>query len=213
MAKYILFDLDGTLTDSGLGIVNCVKYALDKLNVSYVGTALNKFVGPPLVESFKEEFNFSQKQAEKCVEIYRERFKDIGIFENVLYDGVEECLKTLKKNGKKIILATSKPEVFAKRILEHFKIDCYFDFVVGSLLNHTRDDKAEVIEYAVKEFNVNVSDAVMVGDRKFDALGAAKNNLSAVGVLWGYGSEKELLEAGVIKNCRTVSELTEFLLK
>ena len=213
MAKYILFDLDGTLTDSGLGIVNCVKYALDKLNVSYVGKDLNKFVGPPLVESFKEEFNFSQKQAEKGVEIYRERFKDIGIFENVLYDGVEECLKTLKKNGKKIILATSKPEVFAKRILEHFKIDCYFDFVVGSLLNHTRDDKAEVIEYAVKEFNVNVSDAVMVGDRKFDALGAAKNNLSAVGVLWGYGSEKELLEAGVIKNCRTVSELTEFLLK
>ncbi len=213
MAKYILFDLDGTLTDSGLGIVNCVKYALDKLNVSYVGKDLNKFVGPPLVESFKEEFNFSQEQAEKCVEIYRERFKDIGIFENVLYDGVEECLKILKKNGKKIILATSKPEVFAKRILEHFKIDCYFDFVVGSLLNHTRDDKAEVIEYAVKEFNVNVSDAVMVGDRKFDALGAAKNNLSTVGVLWGYGSEKELLEAGVIKNCRTVSELTEFLLK
>jgi phosphoglycolate phosphatase len=213
MAEYILFDLDGTLTDSGLGIVNCVKYALDKLNISYAGKNLSKFVGPPLMESFKEEFGFSHEQAERGVELYRERFKDIGIFENILYDGIPECLCRLKSAGKKIILATSKPEVFAIRILEHFNISEYFDFVSGSLMNNTRDGKAEVIENAINSFKIDLSSAIMVGDRKFDVIGARAFNIETVGVLWGYGTKEELSEAGALKCVETVSELTEFLLK
>lgn len=215
MYQTILFDLDGTLTDPGEGITNAVAYALHKYGIEVTDrTTLYPFIGPPLKESFEGFYGFSPEQAEQAVAYYREHFRDIGIFENVVYDGAEELLAAVKAAGKKIILATSKPEEFARRILEHFGLTGYFDGVYGSCLDGTRRHKDEVIAHALADSGItDLSGVVMVGDREQDVLGAAKNNLPTIGVLYGYGSREELTTAGATHIVESVEELKQYLLK
>ncbi|MBE7042175.1 MAG: HAD family hydrolase [Ruminococcaceae bacterium] len=208
----ILFDLDGTLTDPGIGITNSVMYALKKFGIEETDRkSLYRFIGPPLSESFERFYGFSTLSAMLAVDYYREYYTDRGIFENKLYDGMKELLKELHSRGKQIVLATSKPEIFANKILKHFEIEEYFLFVSGSFLDGRRTDKAEVIAHALKECN-NPS-AIMVGDRKHDVIGARKCGLDCVGVLFGYGSHAELEEAGAKWIVDDVSELSDLLIK
>lgn len=213
--KYILFDLDGTLTDPGEGITNSIMYALDKYGIK-VGerSDLHKFIGPPLMDSFEKYYGFSKEESKMAVEYYREYYRDKGIFENMLYDGFEDLLKTLKANNKIIIVATSKPEVFAKQILQHFNIEKYFTYVAGSNLDGTRTKKDEVIKYALESCNITeLSKAVMVGDRKYDIIGAKKLGISSIGVLFGYGHRDELEKAGADFIVGTVEGIGKVLLE
>ncbi|MDD6266050.1 MAG: HAD hydrolase-like protein [Clostridia bacterium] len=212
--KYILFDLDGTLTDPAEGITNSVIHALEGFGI-YGKTKedLLCFIGPPLDESFMKYFNMTHDEAVKAIEIYREHFAVKGLFENKVYEGVEDLLLSLKKNSKKLILATSKPGVFADRILEHFNLMKYFDLTVGSELNGDRIKKADVIAYALEKAGIeNTSDCVMVGDRCHDIDGAKKNNIETIGVTYGYGSFDELTNAGAEHIVNSVSELEKLLI-
>lgn len=215
--KVILFDLDGTLTDPGLGITNSVMYALKKYGIDVQErSTLYKFIGPPLSESFERFYGFTTEEAKHAVEVYREYFSVKGLFENRCYDGIDALLDTLKKQGKILCLATSKPEVFAKQILEHFHLACYFDFISGSLLNGERTDKGEVIAHVLNELPKMGQDypkeaMVMVGDREHDILGARKNGLEVISVLYGYGNEEEFLRAGSDKIVASVNELAAVL--
>lgn len=212
MKKYILFDLDGTLTDPMMGITKSVKYALEKFNIN-VDTLeeLCKFIGPPLKDSFMDFYNFSEEEAEKGIKFYRERYSTKGVYENIVYDGIEDLLKKLKDNNKVLIVATSKPEVFAKQILEHFKLDKYFDYICGSNLDGTRSKKAEVIEYALNIAGVTEKDeAIMIGDRKHDIIGAKSINIESIGVLYGYGNFEELEKSGadyIVKNIEKLDRI------
>ncbi len=213
MKKYILFDLDGTLTDPAEGITNSVAYALEHYGIKVNDkSTLNDFIGPPLADSFVKYYGFDESKAIEAISVYREYFSEKGIFENRLYDGVSEMLDELVSAGKKVILATSKPEVFAEKILKHFSIDKYFAFVCGSLLNNTRTDKHDVIEHIVSELKINRSDAVMVGDRLHDIIGGKKSQLMTVGVTYGYGAKDELTENGADIIAASVSELTKIIL-
>ena len=180
--KYLLFDLDGTITDSQLGITNSVMYALNKYNIEVKQRSdLFKFIGPPLETSFMEYYNFTKEQALQAVDYYREYFKDTGIFENVIYDKFEELLQYLVKQGYILIVATSKPEVFAKRIIEHFHLEQYFSNVCGSTLDGSRSKKGEVIAYALKENKIsNLSQVLMIGDREHDIIGAKENHIDCL---------------------------------
>lgn len=211
--KYILFDLDGTLTDPAEGITNSVAHALKKFGIENTDrTKLYKFIGPPLLDSFMEYYGFSQEKAQTAIDYYREYFRDTGIYENRVYDGIENMLETLKKSGKEIILATSKPEPFAREILRHFGLDKYFLFAAGSNLDGSRCAKAEVIAYALESAGIaDKSEAIMVGDRKHDIIGAQKTGLDSIGVLFGYGSREELEQAGATFIAETVEELTNLL--
>lgn len=210
----ILFDLDGTLTDPAEGITNSVIYALKKMGIAPPERKeLLKFIGPPLAQSFEKYFNLSYEQSLKAVDIYREYFAPKGLFENTLFDGVPEMLKSLKKDGKKIVLATSKPTVFANKILKHFNLYNFFDLTVGSNLDGSLTNKAEVITVALERLgNIKKDRAVMVGDRSHDIVGGIKNGLFTVGVTFGYGSEEELKAAGASHIVNSVKELTEFLI-
>lgn len=216
--KIILFDLDGTLTDPGMGITNSVMYALNRYGIEVSDrTELYKFIGPPLSESFERFYGFSKEESYRAVDVYREYFSVKGLFENEVYDGIEELLKMLKAQGKIICLATSKPEKFAKQILEHFHLDRYFTLIVGSLMNGERTNKAEVIEWVLHCLNED-SDAwskeqmVMIGDREHDVIGAHKNDLQVIGVLFGYGDEDELKRAGADGIAESVDELYRMLI-
>ncbi len=213
MYKNILFDLDGTLTDPGEGITNSVAYALNKFGINVEDkTQLYKFIGPPLVDSFKEYYGFSNEEADKAVEYYREYFKEKGIFENQIYSGVEDLLRELKRQGKSIILATSKPEVFAVQILKYFDIFKYFDFVAGATLDKIRNKKCDVIAYAMKSCDIkNSRDAVMVGDRAQDINGAKQNQIDSIGVLFGYGDLQELQTAGATYIAETVEDIIKLI--
>ena len=193
-----LFDLDGTLTDPGEGITNSVAYALEKYHIKVEDKKqLYKFIGPPLKDSFMKYYGFSEEEAIKAIEYYRERFRDIGIFENEVYEGIENMLKAINDSGKKIVLATSKPEEFAVRILEHFDLSKYFAVIAGASMDSSRSKKGDVIAYAIslcEGFDKNT--AVMIGDREHDIIGAKENGLKSIGVLYGYGSEKELKSCG-----------------
>lgn len=214
MASTILFDLDGTLTDPGLGITNAVMYALRHYNIEPPEReALYPFIGPPLHESFMRYFGFEEARAYEAINIYREYFKDIGLFENEVYAGVPAMLETLKANGKTLAVASSKPEVFVRRILEHFALDGYFAFAGGSALDGGRVKKAEVVRYVLSELGTAPSDAVMVGDREHDIFGARAEGLTSVGVLYGYGSRAEHESAGADFIAETVEELTALLLR
>lgn len=198
MFDLILFDLDGTLTEPKQGITNCVKYALAHFGIEEEDEKkLLSFIGPPLVDSFKELYGFSEEDALLAVEKYRERFSTIGLFENDVIDGAKELLAYLKKSGKIIALATSKPQVFAMQITEHFGLSEYFDIQVGAELDGTRNYKHEVISEVLKQAGCkDLSKVVIVGDRKHDIQGAKKCNISSIGVKCGYAEENELEEAG-----------------
>ena len=194
--QYFLFDLDGTLTNPKEGITNCIEFALSHFGIKVDNKdELIKFIGPPLIYSFKTFYNMNDKDAEIAVKKYRERFETKGLYENELFDEIPRLLNELKSKCKTLIVATSKPEVFATKILEHFDILKYFDFVSGAELDGTRNDKADVIEYAIKNSGIkDVSTAIMIGDREHDIIGANIHNMESVGVLYGFGSIKEFKE-------------------
>lgn len=197
MYDYFLFDLDGTLTDPGLGITNSVAYALGKYGITVEDRReLYPFIGPPLRQSFSEFYGFDEEKTKEAVAFYREYFSEKGLFENEVYEGIPEVLSQLKQAGKKLLVATSKPEEFTNRILEHFGLAEYFDFVAGATMDETRNEKADIIAYALKQIaDADKSKIVMIGDRKFDILGARENGIDSIGVLYGYGPRAELEEA------------------
>lgn len=213
MYKYVLFDLDGTLTDSREGIINSVKYALAKYGIlDKDEMKLNNFLGPPLIDSFKSFYDFSDEQADEAVLFYREYFNSKGIFENKVYDGIVELLESLNEIDKILIVATSKPEPFTKKILNHFNLEKYFAFFVGSNLNNSRKDKDEIIDYALKKGNVcDLSQAIMIGDRKHDIIGANKIMIDSIGVLYGYGDFQELKSAGATYIAKNTQEIFNIL--
>lgn len=212
--KYILFDLDGTLTDPKEGITKAVQYALKKHGIEVESRdELEKFIGPSLKYSFMEFYSFSEEQALQAVEDYREYFKPIGLYENEVYPGIVALLKELHSRDMKLFIATSKPTVFASQIAEHFNIDKYFTEIVGSQLDGTRVEKDEVIGYILEKYNLTQKDhIIMVGDRKFDILGAKKHGLQTIGVSYGYSEENELEEAGACCIADTVEQLATYLL-
>lgn len=213
--KYILFDLDGTLIEPKVGITKSVAYALNYFGIQVDDLdSLCKFIGPPLRDSFVKYYGFSKEKAEEAVAKFREYFRPHGVFENDLYDGVPELLIALKEADKKVILATSKPQVFADMILKHYDIYKYFDVVVGSELDGSREKKGDVIAFALEQAGVtDKTMAIMVGDREHDVIGAKENGLDSIGVLYGHGTLNELQEHGANGIAETVKELQELLLK
>lgn len=193
----LLFDLDGTLTDSFEGIINCVEYALSRMGEKkQERSSLTYFIGPPLIESFTYLFGGDGEKAERAVSLYRERYSALGWAENRVYDGIEETLAALKKTGKTLVVATGKPEDFSVRIIEKFGLKKYFSLVAGASLDRTRDTKDKVIAYAMEKAACYRTRTVMIGDRKHDILGAKANGIKSIGVLYGYGSREELTAAG-----------------
>lgn len=218
MKKYMLFDLDGTLTDPKIGITTCVQYALRSFGIEEPDLdKLEPFIGPPLKESFMQFYGMDDEQAEEAVKKYRERFQDIGIFENKIYDGIPAMLRTLKSKGMHLAVASSKPTVFVERILEYFHINQYFEVVVGSELDGTRVNKDEVVWEALNRLfhykPIQRELVYMIGDRKFDVEGARLHRIESVGVAYGYGSMQELKEAKADYIVRSVEELQKFLLR
>jgi len=195
--QYIFFDLDGTLTDPKTGITKSVQYALKKCGVEVENADyLCPFIGPPLRDSFKKFYGFNDVDAENAVAFYREYFSEKGIYENSIYDGIREMLQELKSSQKTLILATSKPTVYATEILKYFNIYEYFTFISGSELDGSRSKKSEVIQYAVEKNNISdLSEIIMVGDREHDIIGAKEVGISSIGVLFGYGDYDELQRA------------------
>lgn len=198
MYKYVFFDLDGTLTDSAKGILNAVKYALKKYGIEeYDKDILRAFIGPPLHDSFVKYYGFDDRKADEAVAFYREYFSEKGLYENEVYEGVEELLNGLKKKGKKLVITTSKPEAFTIRILKYFDLEKYFDFVAGATMDASRSKKADVIAYALTKLGIeDKSKVIMIGDRNHDVLGAKANGIKCIGVLYGYGDKEELILAG-----------------
>ena len=211
--SYVLFDLDGTVTDPEEGITKSVQYALQHFSIEVQKRReLYKFIGPPLKDSFMEFYGFTEQQAGEALLKYRERFEVTGWRENVVYDGMEKLLRHLRNRGKRIMLATSKPEVFAEQILVYFGLRDYFDFVGGASLDGRRNYKADVIRYVLDANGISSREkVVMVGDRKFDILGAKEFGLETVGVLYGYGDREELTTAGADHLVGSVAELEALL--
>lgn len=209
----ILFDLDGTLTDSSQGIINSIIYALEKYDINdYEMSLLRKFLGPPLHESFEKYFGFDKEKSLQAVKLYREYFSTKGLFENEVYCGITNLLQNLKENGKTLIVATSKPQPFTDRIMEHFDLAKYFDFIAGSNMDTSRSKKAEVIEYALNECNIkDKSKVVMIGDRAEDMIGAQSVGIDSIGVEYGYGTFDELKNADATYIVKTVDELKNLL--
>jgi haloacid dehalogenase superfamily, subfamily IA, variant 1 with third motif having Dx(3-4)D or Dx(3-4)E len=211
--QYLLLDLDGTVTDPMVGITRSVQYALSFFGITiYNLEELCPFIGPPLKDSFKEFYHFTDEQAEEAVQKYREYFSAKGIFENEVYEGMEEFLKDQTQQGKNVMLATSKPEPFAIQILEHFNLGRYFSFIGGSTFDGSRSTKTDVIRYVLDTQDIkDLSKVVMVGDRKHDIEGAKENGVDSVGVLYGYGSEAELKQAGADYIVASIAELATVL--
>ncbi len=198
----VLLDLDGTLTDAGPGILNCIRYALDDMGIEHPDdTEMRTFLGPPLADTFGCHFGMSSEQIDHAIAKYRERYHEVGLFENSVYDGIPELLQSLDDAGIVLAISTSKPTYSATRILEHFELDQYLAFIGGADLAGTRHDKAAVIAHTLEELHVRGQldvDArlIMVGDREHDVHGARAHGIDTIGVLWGYGSQEELLGAG-----------------
>ena len=211
--KYILFDLDGTVTDPMIGITKSVRYALNKFGIEVEDlNTLCKFIGPPLKDSFMNFYNFTEEDALKAIAYYREYFSTNGLYENTVYENFEDMLIALKNDGRSLIIATSKPTVFAEKILEHFNLKKYFDFISGSNLDNTRTKKADVISYALEQQMINnMSEIIMIGGREHDIIGAKALNIESIGVLHGYGSYDELSSSGADYIVKDVSELKSLL--
>jgi phosphoglycolate phosphatase len=198
----IFFDLDGTLTDPKPGITRSIQYALQKLDLPVPPQdELTWCIGPPLRASFVKMLG--EARADLAVSLYRERFGDVGLYENQVYPDIEHILAALKQSHGRLFVATSKAHVFANRIIDHFRLRDYFEHVFGAELNGTRADKGELLTYALENTGVDPRRAIMIGDRSHDIIGAKKNGMNSVGVLYGYGSERELIEAGASHICAT----------
>lgn len=213
MYDIILFDLDGTLTKSEFGIIGGAIYALSKFNIVPENKEeLKKFIGPPLAVSFREYYHFSEEKTKEAVGYYQEYMREKGIYEAPLYDGIKELLEELKQRGKRMFVATSKPGVFATQIIRNLQIEHYFEGIVGSNLDGTRADKAEVITFLLDKYAVSdKSKVVMVGDRKYDINGAKRTDIDSVGVLYGYGDKEELVTAGATHIVSTPVELIDIV--
>lgn len=212
--KYILFDLDGTISNSAKGVLNGVLYALQKYGIDEEFENLYSFLGPPLFDEFKKRFNMSDDDANDAVKNYREYYSGTGVYENTAYDGIEEVFKALSDNGKTLILATSKPEKYAKIIMNEYGFTKYFTFIGGaSLADKTRNHKDAVIEYCLKECNItNPEECIMIGDREHDVIGAKKFGIETIGVSYGYGTEEELRQAGAKYIAKTSEEICDIIL-
>ena len=214
MKKYdvILFDLDGTLTNSDLGITTCVQHALRHFGIEVEDRrTLRHFIGPPLLDSFMKHYNMSKEQAEEAVVKYRERFSTVGLFENEVYPGIDSLLEKLKQEGKLLATASSKPENFVLQILEHFGLDGYFDEIAGAELSTSgRNSKEAVLRYVLDRLGVeDLSTAVLVGDTKFDVQGAKSLGIDCIGVTYGFGTAAEL--KGCVAVANSVAELEKIL--
>jgi len=199
----IFFDLDGTLTDPKLGITRSIQYALQKLDLPVpTQDELTWCIGPPLRASFVIMLG-GDARADLAVSLYRERFADVGLYENSVYPDIEHILATLKQSHGRLFVATSKARVFADRIIDHFRLRDYFEHVFGAELDGTRADKGELLAYALESAGLNSQHALMIGDRSHDMIGAKTNGMGAIGVLYGYGSREELIEAGASHVCAT----------
>lgn len=210
MPKSILFDLDGTLTDSGEGIINCAAPALEHFGIPIPQRdALRVFVGPPLHDTFRQ-FGVPEDQVDEAIRIYRSRYVPIGKFENTPYPGIRELLEKLRAQGHRLFVATSKPEDMSVEILEHFDLARFFDRICGASLDRSRSSKDAVIAYLLQQHGAG-EQMVMVGDTVFDILGAAAHGIPAVGVAWGYGSVEEMKKAGAAAIATTMEELFRIL--
>ena len=205
----ILFDLDGTLSDPTRGLVESYYYGLTKMGIVIDDKAsLSRFIGPPLFEEWQDVYGFSPEQANSAIALFREYFSVYGWWDNKLYPGIKELLAHLKGKGKRIALATSKPEIFARKILKFFAIDEYFDFVGAATLDTTRHTKWQVIDYTLKQMCIEDRESVIiVGDRKYDAEGAAICGIDSLGVLYGHGTREEIESAGFTYVANTVEDL------
>lgn len=210
---WVFFDLDGTLTDSGPGIMKGVWYALQQNNMTDNFEELRVFIGPPLIDAFMERYGVSRDLATKMLADYRVYYNDKGIFENSVYEGIPELLKRLKEAGKGLIVATSKPEVMALRVLEHFDLTQYFTVIRGATLDGKLNEKKDIIRVALQDAGITDSgDVIMVGDRKFDVIGAADLGMECIGVTYGYGSAEELNSAGAAALADTPAEVGDIVL-
>ena len=213
----IAFDLDGTLSDPAAGLVEGFVYAFRKMGVDY-GTreSLKRFIGPPLIETWMPEFGFSYEEAERAVILFREYYNIYGWWDNVIYPGIRELLEELKRRGKTVVLTTSKPEDTAEDVLNLFDIRKYFDFVGGASSHKTRERKSEVIDYVLSSVGIGSSEeersrVVLIGDRVYDAKGAAECGIDSVGVLWGHGSAEEIAESGFTYTAKDTAEVLEIV--
>lgn len=215
MRDIIFFDLDGTLTDPAMGITNSILHALSEMGRDLPPReSLYRFIGPPLVPAFQEFLGMTEDEAQRALLFYREYFSVTGLFENRVYDGIADALKTLRAAGCTLVLATSKPEVFAARILEHFGLAEDFTLICGASMDKSRNTKDAVIGYALETLgNPAIDRVIMVGDRHHDVHGAAKFGIPTVGVLWGYGSQDELTDAGAVQTVSDVAEMTAVLIR
>lgn len=215
MYQYLLFDLDGTLTNPKEGITKCVQYALRSFGIEEPDLdKLEPFIGPPLLDSFMEYYNMTPEQARTALEKYRERFRDIGIFENEVFTGVPEMLEILQKKGKKLVIASSKPEEYVLRILEKYGIRAFFHEVVGASMDEKRSAKADVIEEAFRRLQITEekkAQVLMIGDRKHDVEGAKACGIRCLGVYVGFAKPGELEQAGADYIVHTVEEMSQFL--
>ncbi|MBE6641824.1 MAG: HAD family hydrolase [Ruminococcaceae bacterium] len=211
--KNLMFDLDGTLTDPALGITNSIAYALRKMEIPVPPfEVLCRHIGPPLMQSLMYHYGLDENGGKKALELYREYFGDRGIFENAVYTGIPELLCEMKKQGRKIYMATSKPEPYAIRIAEHFGFAKYFDRIAGSTMTEERTKKADVIAYLAELEGFDPADStLMIGDREHDVLGAKQHGAPCAAVLYGYGSREELAGAGAEYLVGTVAELRALL--
>lgn len=210
MPKSILFDLDGTLTDSGEGIMNCAQLALEHFGIHIPDRdTLRVFVGPPLHDTFRK-FGVPEDQVDEAIRIYRSRYVPIGKFENTPYPGIRELLEKLCAQGHRLYVATSKPEDMSVEILEHFDLAKYFDHICGASLDRSRSSKDAVISYLLEQYS-HGEEMIMVGDTVFDILGAAAHGIPAVGVTWGYGNPEEMKKAGAAAIAPTVDALFDIL--
>lgn len=212
--EYIAFDLDGTLTDPEVGLVKGFMYAFDRVGIEYgAPETLRKYIGPPLHEEWKREYGFTEEEAANAIAIFREYYDEYGWAENKVYDGIVDMLERLKAAGKKIVLATSKPENTARRIMALFGLDKYFDFMGGASTSSTRDKKWEVLEYSLASAGAtDMSKCILVGDRKYDAEGAKICGVDSLGVLWGHGTVEEIEAAGFTYVVSTPDEVADLLL-
>ncbi len=205
----LLFDFDGTIMDTSEGIFHSFDYVEQKLGLTDKGKDFYpKLVGPPLAESFSRFFGLAEDEIQNAIKVYREYYKKGGMFEGKIYDGFESLLKSLKSANKKLFVATSKPEIYARQILSRLKMDSYFDFIGGSdTAEKDRIRKVDVIRYVMKENSLFPQNTVMIGDRFYDIEGAQQAGIASIGVLWGFGSEQELKDAGANVLVSTPQEL------
>ncbi len=214
MIETVLFDLDGTLTDSGLGITRAVQYALGQMGYEVPPReSLFKFIGPPLHRSFEVFYGMTPAAAQEAVRQFRVYYNETGILENLVYEGVPELLSALKAGGKRLVLATSKPEAAAIRVMHHFGLDAFVPEIAGGMDDDSRNTKGKVIAYALRTFGIDPATALMVGDREHDVQGALENHIPCMGITWGYGDRPELTQAGAAVVLDHPHEAAQYILR